>query len=130
MRILLTGGAGFIGSHIADAAIQAGHTVAVVDDLSTGSADNLNPDVRLYRVSVTDAGELAKVFAAEKPEVVNHHAAQTDVRRSMSDPAFDAGTNVLGTVEPAAGLDGTQGLQVHIRLDGRRLLGAAVRSHG
>ena len=98
MRILLTGGAGFVGSHIADAAIQAGHTVAVVDDLSTGSADNLNPDVRLYRVSVTDAAELAKVFAAEKPDVVDHHAAQTDVRRSMSDPAFDAGTNVLGTV--------------------------------
>ena len=98
MRILLTGGAGFIGSHVADAVIDRGHSVAVIDDLSTGKSDNVNHGARFYEASVLDVEAVARVFEQEDPDVVIHHAAQTDVRRSMSDPAFDAMANILGTV--------------------------------
>ena len=98
MRVLVTGGAGFIGSHIVDAAVAAGHDVASVDNLFTGKTSNLNPGARFHQVDVTDAAKLAKVFEEEKPEVVNHHAAQADVRRSMADPGFDATVNIVGTL--------------------------------
>lgn len=98
MRVLVTGGAGFIGSHIVDVLIKDGHDVAVVDDLSSGDARQVNPKARLYSVDITDAQSLAKVFAKERPEVVSHHAAQTNVRHSMADPAFDARVNVVGSV--------------------------------
>jgi UDP-glucose 4-epimerase len=98
MRILVTGGAGFIGSHVVDAYIAAGHHVAVVDNLATGRRENLNPDATFYEVDVCDAELLAQVFSQEQPEVVNHHAAQIDVRRSVADPVYDAQTNVLGTL--------------------------------
>ena len=98
MNVLVTGGAGFIGSHIVDALIKERHSVAVMDDLSTGSLDNLNPQARFYEVSITDAEKVGDVFGRERPEVVNHHAAQTDVRRSMTDSVLDTSTNVLGTV--------------------------------
>ena len=98
MRVLVTGGAGFIGSHIVDALLTAGHSVAVVDDLTTGSLDNLNPEARLYRVSITDAQATANVFEQERPDLVNHHAAQTDVRRSVADPSFDAQVNIIGSL--------------------------------
>ena len=97
MKILVTGGAGFIGSHVVDCLLEAGHEVVVVDDLSTGRRQNLNPKARLYQLDIRDPG-LATVFKRERPEVVNHHAAQMDVRRSVAEPLFDADVNVRGTL--------------------------------
>jgi UDP-glucose 4-epimerase len=97
MRILVTGGAGFIGSAVADAYLADGHDVAVVDDLSAGDTGNVDPRVRLYRVDVA-AGGLDAVFKAERPEIVNHHAAHVSVRRSVEDPQRDATVNVLGAI--------------------------------
>ena len=98
MRVLVTGGAGFIGSHIVDELITQGHTVSVVDDLSEGNCDNLNPDARLFNVSVNDAEGLARAFAEAKPDVVSHHAAQISVRNSMYDPTHDAQVNIIGSL--------------------------------
>jgi UDP-glucose 4-epimerase len=97
MRVLVTGGAGFIGSHLVDAFVRLGHQVSVVDDLSTGSLEHLNPYVTFYELDVRDPA-LAEVFERERPEVVSHHAAHVDVRRSTEDAVFDAEVNVLGTV--------------------------------
>jgi UDP-glucose 4-epimerase len=97
MRIVVTGGAGFIGSHVVDAFVEAGHDVVVVDDLSTGRRANLNPAATFYEIDVRDPG-LRQVFAEERPDVVSHHAAQVDVRRSVADPVFDAEVNVLGSL--------------------------------
>ena len=97
MRILVTGGAGFIGSHVADALIGAGHDVAVVDDLSTGSIDNVPTAATFYRMDIRDE-RLDGVFQEFKPEVVSHHAAQMSVRVSMQRPRFDASVNVEGSV--------------------------------
>lgn len=98
MRILVTGGAGFIGSHVVDAFVAAGHHVAVVDNLSSGKRENLNPEAVFYEVDIRDAEMLDQVFARERPEVVDHHAAQIDVGRSVVEPGFDAEVNVLGTL--------------------------------
>lgn len=98
MKILVTGGAGFIGSHIVDRYLQEGHEVAVVDDLSTGRRENLNPAASFHQVSITDERALRRVFEDERPEVVNHHAAQMDVRRSVAEPQFDAQTNIIGVI--------------------------------
>ena len=95
MKILVTGGAGFIASHITDAFITAGHHVAVVDDLSSGRRENLHPQARFYPLDVQAPG-IAEVFERETPEVLCHHAAQMDVRRSVADPLFDARVNLLG----------------------------------
>ncbi len=95
MRILVTGGAGFIGSHVVDAFVAAGHRVAVVDNLATGSRTRVNPEARLYVMDLRSA-RLAEVFEAERPEVVVHLAAQAAVGRSVTDPAFDASVNILG----------------------------------
>lgn len=95
MRVLVTGGAGFIGSHVVDGYIGEGHDVVVVDDLSTGREENLNPEARFYKMDIRDKGVM-DVFKRERPNVVNHHAAQMDVRRSVSDPIFDADVNILG----------------------------------
>ena len=98
MRVLVTGGAGFIGSHIVDALIERGDDVFVIDNLSEGSRANLNPDARLFDVSVNDAGGLARAFAEAKPDVVSHHAAQISVRNSMYDPTHDAQVNIIGSL--------------------------------
>jgi UDP-glucose 4-epimerase len=98
MRILVTGGAGFIGSHIVDAYIEAGHSVAVVDDLSTGHREQVHPRARFYQADVTKAEELARIFASERPEVVSHQAAQKSVRLSVENPAADANINIIGTL--------------------------------
>ena len=98
MKILVTGGAGFIASHVVDRYIELGHQVAVVDNLSTGRRENLNPEAGFYEVDITNADELEAVFERERPEIVNHHAAQMDVRRSVEDPFFDAQTNIIGSL--------------------------------
>lgn len=97
MKCLVTGGAGFIGSHIVDALFEAGHEVVVVDDLSTGKRANLNPHARFYEMDIRSP-ELPALFAREKPDVVSHQAAQMDVRRAVREPAFDASVNVIGAL--------------------------------
>jgi len=97
MKILVTGGAGFIGSHIVDAYIDAGHDVVVIDNLSTGKRGNLNPKARLFELDICSK-EASEVFEAEKPDILNHHAAQIDVRISAEDPVFDLKVNVGGLV--------------------------------
>ncbi|NIV38231.1 MAG: NAD-dependent epimerase/dehydratase family protein, partial [Anaerolineae bacterium] len=97
MKIVVTGGAGFIGSHIVDAYVSAGHQVVVVDDLSTGKQENVHPDARLVEVDINDP-RLVGLFQAERPDVVNHHAANASVSRSVREPRFDATHNVLGTL--------------------------------
>jgi UDP-glucose 4-epimerase len=95
MKILITGGAGFIGSHVVEAYLSAGHDVVVVDDLSTGSKKNLPAGVPFYLMNI-GSPELAKVFELEKPQVVNHHAAQISVTISAREPMRDATVNGLG----------------------------------
>ena len=95
---MVTGGAGFIGSHLADRLLAEGYDVCVVDDLSTGTASNVPPGARLQRVDVCDPASLREAIVAFKPEVVFHAAAQTDVRRSIREPDFDARVNVLGAL--------------------------------
>jgi len=97
MKILVTGGAGFIASNIADALIKENHEVVILDDLSTGFEKNINPKAKFVKMNIRDE-KVAELFEKEKFDVVNHHAAQMDVRRSVADPAFDANTNILGTI--------------------------------
>lgn len=97
MKVLVTGGAGFIGSHVVDALVAEEYQVAVVDDLSTGRADNLNSQARFYQVDIRSP-ELEDVFAAERPEVISHHAARANVRESMEKPILYADVNVLGSL--------------------------------
>lgn len=95
MKILVTGGAGFIGSHVAEAYVAAGHDVVVVDDLSSGKRHQVPAGARFVQADIRDP-KIREVFAAERPELLNHHAAQMDVRRSVADPRFDADVNVMG----------------------------------
>ncbi|HYD47465.1 MAG TPA: NAD-dependent epimerase/dehydratase family protein [Terriglobales bacterium] len=95
MKILVTGGAGFIGSHLADAFVAAGHEVIILDDLSSGRRENVSPKARLV-VGDVQSDVVRDLFERERPEVLCHHAAQMDVRRSVADPAFDARVNILG----------------------------------
>jgi UDP-glucose 4-epimerase len=97
MRILVTGGAGFIGSHTVDGLVAAGtHEVAVIDDLSAGKRDQVNPGAHFYQADIRNAAEIGQIMASERPEVMVHFAAQMDVRRSVADPAFDAQVNLVG----------------------------------
>lgn len=97
LKILVTGGAGFIGSHVVDALLEAGHEVVIADDLSTGRASNINPRARFYRMDIRDP-HLSEVFEQERFDIVNHHAAQMDVRKSVADPLFDADVNIRGSL--------------------------------
>jgi UDP-glucose 4-epimerase len=98
MKILVTGGAGFIGSHIVDALLAAGHSVSVIDDLSSGSRDNLPAGVPLHVLDIVDGPSIARVMAAERPDAVCHQAAQMSVSRSVREPLFDAQVNCIGLI--------------------------------
>ena len=97
MRIIVTGGAGFIGSHVADVYIKAGHRVAVIDNLSTGSRRNLNSKARFYKADIRNLKLLEQIFRKERPEVVNHHAALASVIASVKNPNETFEVNVVGT---------------------------------
>ena len=102
MRIVVTGGAGFIASHIVDAYVERGHEVFVFDDLSAGQEPNVNPKATLHQVDIADA-KAAKLIERIKPDVLSHHAAQMDVRHSVADPLFDARVNILGSLNMLEG---------------------------
>jgi UDP-glucose 4-epimerase len=97
MRVLVTGGAGFIGSHVVDRCISAGHDIVVVDNLSTGNRQSVPPAARLAVMDIRSPG-LADVFRAEQPDAVIHLAAQAEVRRSVENPLLDADVNIMGSV--------------------------------
>lgn len=96
MKVIVTGGAGFIGSHIVDALIARGHSPYVIDDFSTGTRHNLPADVPVYEVDIRDGAKLGPIFDEIQPDAVSHQAAQMSVSRSMRDPIFDAQVNVMG----------------------------------
>jgi len=97
MKILVTGGAGFIGSHVVDLFLNNDYEVVIVDDLSTGRSTNLNPAAVFYEADIRGP-EIADIIKKEKPDYISHHAAQIDVRRSVAEPMFDAEVNVLGSI--------------------------------
>ena len=96
MRLVVTGGAGFIGSHTVDALLARSHDVAILDDLSSGKREQVNPRARFHTVDLRDAKRVTEIVEQERPEAIFHLAAQMDVRRSVADPAFDAGVNLVG----------------------------------
>jgi len=98
MKVLVTGGAGFIGSHIVDGLLAAGHDVAVIDDLSSGSRENLPATVPLHVVDIVDGAAVAAAMARERPDAVCHQAAQMSVSRSVREPLFDAQVNCIGLI--------------------------------
>jgi UDP-glucose 4-epimerase len=97
MKVLVTGGAGFIGSHVVDTLLGNNFKVVVVDDLSTGHEYNLNTAATFYKVDIRSP-QMAEIFKKERPDFVDHHAAQMDVRKSVADPLFDADVNVRGSI--------------------------------
>ena len=97
MKILVTGGAGFIGSNVVDLFLSNGYEVVIVDNLSTGRESNLNPKATFYKVDICNP-KLEDIFAREQPDYISHHAAQMDVRRSVAQPLFDAEVNILGSL--------------------------------
>jgi UDP-glucose 4-epimerase len=102
VKILVTGGAGFIASHISDAYVAAGHEVVIIDDLSSGKRGNLPAAAKFYHADIRTP-EAREIVRNERPQVLSHHAAQMDVRRSVADPAFDATVNVLGMINMLEG---------------------------
>lgn len=98
MRAVVTGGAGFIGSHLVDRLVSTGNEVLVIDDLSTGLKDFINPSADFKYGSVSDSSFLSNVFDEWKPEIVFHLAAQVDVVRSIAEPDYDAEVNIVGTI--------------------------------
>jgi UDP-glucose 4-epimerase len=98
MKVLVTGGAGFIASHLVDALVKEGHGVVVVDDLSMGRREQVHPSARFYQVDIRQREAVEAIFRAERPELVNHHAAQGNLRRSMTEPSFDASVNIVGSL--------------------------------
>lgn len=98
MKIIVTGGAGFIASNLVDTLISHDHDVVIVDNLSTGKRENINPKAAFYKEDICNVEGLEKLFSKEKPDIVNHHAAQVDLRRSVREPAYDAKVNIIGSL--------------------------------
>ncbi len=98
MKVLITGGAGFIGSHIADRYLELGNDVVIVDNLITGNRENIPKKAIFYELDICDRDGIREVFEKERPDVVSHQAAQMDVRKSVEDPIYDATVNVLGSI--------------------------------
>jgi UDP-glucose 4-epimerase len=98
MKVMVTGGAGFIGSHIVDAYVDAGHDVVIVDDLSTGKRENVNPHAKLYVADIRDEQAMDQIFDQERPAAISHQAAKANVRESMDEPLLYADVNVLGSL--------------------------------
>jgi UDP-glucose 4-epimerase len=98
MKILITGGAGFIGSHVADAYVGLGHEVVVVDNLSTGKQEFVNPNAQFIEADITDQETIQSIISVQRPDIINHHAAHIQVGHSVEDPQFDATNNILGTL--------------------------------
>jgi len=96
MKILITGGAGFIASHVADLLITNGHEVAILDNLSTGKKEFINPNAQFYQADITDKNRIEEIMAEFQPELINHHAAHIQVGHSVEDPQFDAQNNIIG----------------------------------
>jgi UDP-glucose 4-epimerase len=97
-KILVTGGAGFIGSHIVDLLSDKGYEVVIIDNLSTGKKENLNPKAKFIEADITNAEQINKIFADEKPDAVCHQAAQVSLRGSLKDPVFNANQNIIGSI--------------------------------
>ncbi|MGZ8435566.1 MAG: NAD-dependent epimerase/dehydratase family protein, partial [Candidatus Binatia bacterium] len=97
MKIVVTGGAGFIASNITDAYIERGHEVHILDDFSTGQRSNVNAKATLHQIDIADR-QSSKLIEQIKPDILSHHAAQMDVRHSVADPTFDARVNILGFI--------------------------------
>ncbi|MBU0988909.1 MAG: NAD-dependent epimerase/dehydratase family protein, partial [Proteobacteria bacterium] len=95
MKIMVTGGAGFIGSNVVDGLVQDGHQVLVVDNLYTGKRSNVNPEAQFYELDIR-AREIDELIERERPDILNHYAAQMSVPESVSDPLFDADVNIKG----------------------------------
>lgn len=98
MRLLITGGAGFIGSHIVDMALEENWEVAVIDNLTTGSLSNIPEDVEFYNIDIRDLKSVMKVFREFRPDMISHQAAQISVSRSMQEPQIDADINIIGGI--------------------------------
>ena len=98
MKVLVTGGAGFIGSHIVDQLIEQDYQVVVIDNLATGRKENLNPQAKFYQEDICDKDKINKIFFQEKPDLVCHQAAHASVRESTEDPQYDAEVNILGSL--------------------------------
>ena len=97
-NLLVTGGAGFIGSHIVDTYIDNNHNVVIIDDMSRGRKEFINPKASFYQISTSDS-KLANIIQKEKIEIINHHAAQISVSESVADPLFDVNSNIIGTLQ-------------------------------
>jgi UDP-glucose 4-epimerase len=97
MKILITGGAGFIASNVADRYLELGHEVVIIDNLITGQKENIPAAAKFYEMDICDEG-IKNVFEMERPDIVNHHAAQMDVRKSVADPIYDANVNIFGSI--------------------------------
>lgn len=126
MKVLVTGGAGFVGSHVVDALVEAGHEAVVVDNLRTGDRGNLRPDVALHSMDIRDPA-LGALLQREQPEVVCHHAAQTTVKGSTSDPTYDADVNVMGLLNLLQGCVGAGVRKVTFSSSGGTVYGNTER---
>jgi len=99
MKILVSGGAGFIGSHVTDLLIKEGHNVIIIDNLSSGKIENINPRAKFYNQDIGNHEKIKEIFESEMPEIVYHLAAQIDVRKSVENPVYDAEINIINTLK-------------------------------